>query len=329
MNNLDNLIIVLLLIIIIVFYFKKFYKKEHFEVIFPSYYPINSDINIDYNNYENQIEENRLLSLKEVLKTVKKNANNDNDNYKIFNKPNLPIIKKGNIESEKLKSLTKFLIENINDNFTNNHKVILKNIKNNYKLETDHEVKVNFRMICDYKIKINKKYREKTNNYLNENNKIIIDVELIASRNETDQSLHLNYLNLVGIESNYLQGKGNRRNKSNHKFTKSLSNQIVKRKKKFNEEEMKYLNSDPLANENNYKYDSDLELDDNITNFDNKDIVDMEKKKLISEEVSEAVDEDIMEKEMMDIYKNRGYKSIEDTNISDINTEEAESFFDI
>ena len=66
-KNKDNLIISILLLIIVFIYFKKYYKQEHFEVIFSPYYPISSQVGIKVNNVEDTLDDNRLDILKKVL----------------------------------------------------------------------------------------------------------------------------------------------------------------------------------------------------------------------------------------------------------------------
>ena len=158
MVKIDELVILGLLVIIIYLYFKNHYKKEHFEVFFSPYYPISSQITVRNNNYENEIEDFRLETLKKVLKKVIFDANDGNTNYIQFNYSNRPIIK-NLLTEDKIKPLTEFLLQSINSNLPEGHNLKVVDLKDMFKNEIENEVKVNFKMFCEYKIKVLNNYK--------------------------------------------------------------------------------------------------------------------------------------------------------------------------
>ena len=97
-----------------------------------------------------------------------------------------------------------------------------------------------------------------------------MDVEVLSKRTIDTEKLHLNALNLVGIDGEYLPGSNYYKNDSHYLFTNSLSNKIITNKKNLNKEENNDMNTTILPD-----------------------------------------------------------NSVEDVTFTDINTEEAESFFDI
>ena len=101
-------------------------------------------------------------------------------------------------------------------------------------------------------------------------NSLILDVEVLSKRTIDTEKLHLNTLNLVGIDGEYLPGSNYYKNDSHYLFTNSLSNKLITSKKNLNKEENNNMNSTILPD-----------------------------------------------------------NSVEDVTFTDINTEEAESFFDI
>lgn len=220
---LNKIIFIVLIIVLSYYYLKKIYNIENFEVLFSKYYPINNDNIIKYNNYNNEIQYNKLDILKETIKNIKKEINGDNNTYYIFNYSNQPVIKK-TIEDEKIKSLNEFLIDTINKKLPKGHQIKLEELEDIYKLEVENEVKINFKIVCDYNIENNKTYHFKQNN---ETEKIIIDVEIISIKNIDDNQLHLNIFNLIGFKSIYLDGSNNEDYDNNFLFDKKLSNTII------------------------------------------------------------------------------------------------------
>jgi hypothetical protein len=271
LKNKENIIILILALIVAFLYIKKYYNKEDFEVMFSPYYPISSQVVVKNNNVENNIEDFRLDKIKNVLKNVIHNANEGNTEYMQFNYANRPVIK-NLMTPDKLKPVTDFLIDAINSNLPNGHKVKLLSLKDMYKNEVDDEVKVNFKIVCEYKIKtaINYKYERQIFKSGKNQNNLILDVEVISKRNIETEKLHLNILNLVGIDGEYLPGSNYYKNDNHYSFTNSLSNKIINNKKKLNKEENDDMNETILPD-----------------------------------------------------------NSIEESTFTDINTEEAESFFDI
>ena len=276
LRNKDNLIIITLLVLIVLVYFKRYYKQEHFEVIFSPYYPISNQVGIKVNNVEESIDDNRLDILKKVLNKVKIDGNDGDDEYYNFNYANRPVIKKS-MSSEKLKPITNFIMEGVNNNLPKGHQLVLKKLEQMGKMEIDTEVLVNFQMVCEYKITSNKNYTYKRQEFKNDNNdnNLVIDVEIVSIRKVDEEKLHLNILNIIGIKGEHLPGSNYYNNGSEFLFTESLSNKIIKDKKKENASEMNNMNN--------------IILPENDNDNENE----------------------------------------EDTTYTDINTEEAESFFDI
>jgi len=271
MKNLDNTIIVILITIIIIIYMKKYYKKEHFEVLFSPYYPISNQVKVEVNNFDNNINDDRLIFLRDVLKNVKYNANDKDDKHYTFNYANRPIIT-NSMDGKKIEPITNFLLEAINKDLQKDHELNLIKLDEIGKVEIDDEVKVTFKMICEYKIKNNKSYKYNKQEYKNSSNEnnLIIDVEIISIRKIDDEKLHLNTLNIIGIEGDYLPGSNYYKNNKQYLFTESLSNKIIINKNNINNKETNNINETILPN-----------------------------------------------------------NSEEETTYSDINTEEAESFFDL
>jgi len=271
LKNKENLIILTLGLIIAFLYFKKYYKKEDFEVMFSPYYPISDQVVVKENNFENEIEDFRLEKIKKVLKEVIFNANEGNTNYMQFNYADRPVIK-NMMTDDKLKPLTGFLIDSINSNLPKGHTLKILELKDMYKNEVDDEVKVNFKMTCEYKIKSVNNYKYERQEFTSNQNKnsLILDVEILSKRTTDTEKLHLNTLNLVGIDGEYLPGSNYYKNDNHYLFTNSLSNKIIESKKKLNKQENNDMNNTILPD-----------------------------------------------------------NSIEDITFTDINTEEAESFFDI
>ena len=278
-KNKDNLIIFCLIVLIVIVYIKKYYKQEHFEVIFSPYYPISNQVGVKLNNVDQTIEDNRLDILKKVLKKVKFDGNDGNDEYYNFNYANRPVIK-NSMSNEKLKPITNFIMEAVNNNLPEGHKLILVKLEHMGKMEIETEVLVNFQMVCEYKITSNKNYTYKRQEFKNDNNdnNLVIDVEVVSIRKVDEEKLHLNTLNIIGMKGEHLPGSNFYNNSSEFLFTESLSNKIIDHKKKKNSNEMNKMN-DTILPENDG---NDNDIDEN-----------------------------------------------EDTTYTDINTEEAESFFDI
>ena len=151
MLNLDNLVIIILAILIISIYCNKYLKKEDFEVFFSPYYPISNEVSVKVNNFKGDIDDHRLNKLKEILDNVKFNANDGSNEYLVFNYADRPVIK-GIYTAQKIKPVTDFLIEAINNNLPDDQVLHIKKLKEISKLEIEEEAKVTFKMICEYKI---------------------------------------------------------------------------------------------------------------------------------------------------------------------------------
>ena len=258
-GNKDNLIIIILLVLIVLVYFKKYYKQEHFEVVFSPYYPISSQVGVKVNNVEESVDDNRLDILKKVLHKVKLDGNEGSEEYYNFNYANKPVIKKS-ISSNKLKPITNFIMESVNNNLPNGHKLILTKLEHMGKMEIETEVLVNFQMICEYKIISAKNYSYDRQEFKNtgkggkdvfiKDNNLVIDVEVLSIRNIDEERLHLNILNIVGIKGENLPGSNYYNNDSEFLFTNSLSNKIIEDKKINNANEMNKLNYKILPDNN-------------------------------------------------------------------------------
>ena len=120
MLKFEDLFLLILLTSLICVYLKQNISKETFEVLFSPYYPISNQINLAFNNYNNNIDDFRLNVLKDVLSKVIKNANDGNENYLEFNYRNKPLVKT-TMKVGSLNPLTDFLVESINSNLPNNH----------------------------------------------------------------------------------------------------------------------------------------------------------------------------------------------------------------
>ena len=227
MLKFEDIFLLVLLISLICVYLKQNVSKETFEVLFSPYYPITNQINLAFNNFNNNIDDFRLNVLKDVLNKVIKNANDGNDNYLEFNYKNSPIVK-NTMKVGSLNPLTDFLLDSINSNLPNNHFINLLNLEDIVKLEVDNEVKINFKMICEYKIKTNRTYeyeRQKYNIDEKQNN-LVLDVEVISLKKGDNEKLHLNYINMIGLSSNYLPG-GNYMKLGNYNNFDNVSNSIT------------------------------------------------------------------------------------------------------
>jgi hypothetical protein len=227
MIKFEDIFLLVLLISLICVYVKQNVSKETFEVLFSPYYPISNQINLAFNNFNNNIDDFRLNVLKDVLNRVIRNANDGNENYLEFNYRNSPVVKT-NMKVDKLNPLTDFLVESINSNLPKNHFLTLVNLEDIVKLEVDKEVKINFKMICEYKIKTNRTYeyeRQKYNIDEKQNN-LVLDVEVISLKKGGNEKLHLNYINMIGLSSSYLPGS-NYSNLNSYNNFDSLSNSIT------------------------------------------------------------------------------------------------------
>jgi hypothetical protein len=249
-KNKDNLIIIILFILIVLVYFKKYYKQEHFEVVFSPYYSISNQVGMKINNVDETIDDNRLDILKKVLHKVKLDGNEGNDEYYNFNYVNKPVIK-NSISSDKIKPITNFIMESVNNNLPNGHKLVLTKVEHMGKMEIETEVLVNFQMICEYKITGTKNYTYDRQEFKNtKDNNLVIDVEVLSIRRTDDESLHLNTLNIVGVKGEHLPGSNYYNNNSDYLFTNSLSNQIIEDKKINNAKEMNKFNETILPDNN-------------------------------------------------------------------------------
>lgn len=227
MLKFEDIFLFILVISFLCVYLKKNISKEYFEVIFSPYYPISNQINLAFNNYNNNIDDFRLNVLKEVLNIVIKNANDGNDNYLEFNVKNSPIVK-NSMKVGMLNPLTDFLVESINSNLPNNHSINLINLEDIVKMEVENEVKINFKMICEYKIKTNRTYEYERQKYKidEKQNNLVLDVEVISLKNNNNEKLHLNYINMIGLSTSYLPG-GNYMNLNSYNNFDNLSNSII------------------------------------------------------------------------------------------------------
>jgi len=227
MIKFEDIFLLVLLISLVCVYVRQNVSKETFEVLFSPYYPISNQINLAFNNFNNNVDDFRLNVLKDVLNRVIRNANDGNENYLEFNYRNSPVVK-NTMKVGKLNPLTDFLVDSINSNLPKNHFLTLINLEDIVKLEVDNEVKINFKMICEYKIKTNRTYEYERQKYSidEKQNNLVLDVEVISLKKGGNEKLHLNYINMIGLSSNYLPG-GNYMNVSSYNNFDSLSNTIT------------------------------------------------------------------------------------------------------
>ncbi len=276
MNNLENIIILILILAVGYIYFKD--NKEYFLAKFQPYYPITTDVNPRFNNYTNSVEDNRLDVLKNALDSIRKESNNGSLEIKDFNKINLPVIKKTLVLSD-IKSVIDFLLEKINSTLGDGYTLILDDVKDIHKYETENEVKINFRLICQFKIKTLENSTYNKPDYIGniKENQLIILSEIISKREYDTESIYLNYIQIAGLTGgNFLPGKNYYNNNSNFMISDFEANKIVDNKIKLNSDEVDNLN----------------------TNIDDEDVIN-------NITIDESIDEGI------------------------INTEEAESFFNL
>ena len=243
-------IITVLLILIIWMYINKYINLENFSINFRPYYPISPSTKIQYNNFTDKLEDNRLNILYNVLDNVKLEANDGNNKYLDFNYANLPT-STITMENDKIKPITNFLLNSINSKLPNGHSINLLRIEEASKMEIESEVKVTFKMICEYKIKqaLNYSYIRNIFNSEKENNNLVIDVEVISIRKINFEKLHLNTLNIIGLSSENLPGFNYYDNDNQFTFTKSLSNKLINDKESQNNEELNNMNATILPEE--------------------------------------------------------------------------------
>lgn len=243
MNNLENIIILILILAVGYIYFRD--NKEHFLVKFQPYYPITTEVNPKFNNYTNSIEDKRLDVLKNALDSIRKESNNGSMEIKEFNKINLPVIKK-NLVLGDVKSVIDFLLEKINSILGESYTLILDDVKDIHKYETENEVKINFRLICQFKIKTleNSTYVKNDDIGNIKENQLVILSEIISKREYDTESIYLNYIQIAGLTGgNFLPGKNYYNNNSNFMMSDFDANKIIDNKIK--------LNSDEVSNFNN------------------------------------------------------------------------------
>lgn len=228
MLSFDSLIILLLISLIIYVYCNKYLKKEDFDVFFNQYYPISNDVSVKVNNYKGDIEDHRLDTLKEVLESVKFNANDGENEYIVFNYMDKPV-HKSLYNAQKVKPVTDFLMESISSNLPKGHNLSIKKLQEISKLEIEGEAKVNFKMICEYKInsKKNIMHTKQVHDENDRNNDLVIDVEVLSIQKNDQEKLHLNNLSVMGITNKYLPGSNYYKNDEQYLFTNSLSNKII------------------------------------------------------------------------------------------------------
>lgn len=279
MKELENIIIYILLLIVGYLFLKR--KKENFVVQYQPYYPITSKINPKFNNYNNSIEDKRLDILKKSLEKLRLESNDGKSEFKEFNKINLPVIK-NELGLEEIKPIVDFILNKANSNLGNSHTLILNNVKEINKFETDKEVKINFKLTCDFKVRTNDSTTFTKQEYVNssQDNNLIIIVEILSIKSYDKEDIYINYIQISGITGgSNLPGKNYYDNENQFMFSDFEFNKIVDNKKNLNSNEVNNLNKNIPEDEE----DEDL---NNIT-------------------VNESNDESI------------------------INTEEAESFFNI
>jgi hypothetical protein len=242
MKQLENIIIYILILLIGFYYIKK--RKEKFVVQYPPYYPITTDINPKYNNYNNSIEDSRLNILKNSLKKVRISSNDGSEKFKIFNQINLPVIK-NNLELNDIKPVIDFILNKTNNELGNSHTLIIDDVIDIHKYETESEVKINFRLICQFKIRTNDTNTFVKQEYTNKSNenKLIILVELLSKRNYDDENIYINYIQISGLTGGkHLPGKNYYDNANVFLFSDYKSENIIKNKQNINAEEVNNQN---------------------------------------------------------------------------------------
>ena len=242
MDKIENIIILALVLAIRYIYLRD--NKEHFLVKFQPYYPITTEVNPKFNNYTNSIEDRRLDVLKNALDSIRKESNDGSLEIKEFNKINLPVIKKSLILTD-IKSIVDFLLDKINSILGDSYSLILDDVKDIHKYETENEVKINFRLICKFKIKTleNSTYKKFTNTETDKDNQLIILTEIISKREYDSESIYLNYIQIAGLTGgNFLPGKNYYNNNSNFMISDFNTEKIINNKIQLNSDEVDNLN---------------------------------------------------------------------------------------
>ena len=239
-------------------------KKEKFVIQYQPYYPITTNINPKYNNYSNSIDDSRLNILKKSLQKVRKDSNDGSEKFKIFNQINLPVIK-NNLDLNDIKPVVDFILNKTNNILGNSYTLIIDDVIDIHKYETESEVKINFRLICQFKIRTNDTNifvkQEYTNTALE--NKLIILVELLSKRNYDDENIYINYIQISGLTGgNHLPGKNYYDNGDQFLFSDYKSNEIIKKKQNMNSTEV---------NNKNQNISEDIMVLNDITMDDSKD----------------------------------------------------------
>ena len=243
MKQLENVIIYILLLVIGFLFLKR--KKENFEVQYPPYYPITSNVNPKYNNYNNSIEDKRLDILKKSLDKVRLDSNDGNSEFKEFNKINLPVIK-SNLSLTDIKPVIDFILNKTNSHLLKGQSLTLDEVNDINKYETEKEVKINFKLTCQYIIKTHDDIKIVKQEYLNNNNKenrLIIIVEILSIKTYEKEDIYINYIQITGLTGGQnLPGKNYYDNSNQFMFSDFEYNNIINKKKGLNSEEVNNLN---------------------------------------------------------------------------------------
>ena len=250
MEQIENIIILGMILFIAYLYFSK--NKEHFVVKYLPFYPITTNINPKYNNYTNSVDDNRLDILKKSLENIRIESNNGNVEYKEFNKVNLPIIKKS-LEFSNIKPVTEFLLNKINEDLGEAYDLILDDVRDINKIETDNEAKINFRLICQFKIKTNDTIKVIKPEYTKDSgeNRLIILVEILSQKIlEDNEKIYINYMQISGLTGGDFLPGSNYYDNNDFLLNDFNLDEVLEKKKNLNSDEVNNLNENIEDNTN-------------------------------------------------------------------------------
>lgn len=266
MEQIENIIILGMILFIAYLYFSK--NREHFVVKYLPFYPITTNVNTKYNNYTNSVDDSRLDILKKSIENIRIDSNNGSVEYKEFNKVNLPIIKKS-LEFSNIKPVTDFLLNKINENLGESYNLILDDVRDVNKIETDNEAKINFRLICQFKIKTNDTIKVIKPEYTKDTgeNRLIILVEILSQKILDDnEKIYINYMQISGLTGGDFLPGSNYYDNNDFLLNDFNLDEVLEKKKTLNSDEVNNLNENIEDNTNINEITIDESLEESMIN---------------------------------------------------------------
>lgn len=266
MEQIENIIILGMILFIAYLYFSK--NREHFVVKYLPFYPITTNVNTKYNNYTNSVDDSRLDILKKSIENIRIDSNNGSVEYKEFNKVNLPIIKKS-LEFSNIKPVTDFLLNKINENLGDSYNLILDDVRDVNKIETDNEAKINFRLICQFKIKTNDTIKVIKPEYTKDTgeNRLIILVEILSQKILDDnEKIYINYMQISGLTGGDFLPGSNYYDNNDFLLNDFNLDEVLEKKKTLNSDEVNNLNENIEDNTNINEITIDESLEESMIN---------------------------------------------------------------